>query len=93
LYQGGSNIVSKQHFTSLYSRARKQAITSQNIRSGWLKTGLYPFNPDKVLKDIQKLLAELCIPKDTKVETYLQVEVLRTPVTSEALTILWKQIE
>ncbi|KAF2180438.1 DDE-domain-containing protein, partial [Zopfia rhizophila CBS 207.26] len=64
LYRGGANIVGKQHFTSLYSRAREQALTSRNIKSGWSKTGLYPLSPHKVLKDIQKLLAELRVPSD-----------------------------
>ena len=95
LYQGGANTVGKQHFTSLYSRVRKQTFTSRNIKSGWSKTGLNPFNPDKVLKDIQKPLAQLCIPKDNtmKVESCPQDRVLQSPVTSEALTSLQSRIE
>jgi hypothetical protein len=54
LYRGGANTVGKQHFTLLYGRAREAAFTFRNIKSGWSKTGLYPFNPDVVLKDIQK---------------------------------------
>jgi hypothetical protein len=50
LYRGGANTVGKQHFTLLYQRARNLAFTSRNIRSGWAKTGLYPFDPEKVLK-------------------------------------------
>lgn len=34
LYRGGANTVGKQHFTLLYSRAREQALTSRNIKSG-----------------------------------------------------------
>jgi hypothetical protein len=45
-YRGGANTVGKQHFTSLYSRARDVAFTPRNIKSGWSKTGLYPFNPE-----------------------------------------------
>jgi hypothetical protein len=63
LYRGGANIVGKEHFTSLYSPAREKALTPRNIKSGWGKSGLYPFNPDRVLKDIQKPLAELIVQK------------------------------
>jgi hypothetical protein len=86
LYRGGANTVGKQHFTSLYSRAREQALTSRNIKAGWSKTGLYPFNPHRVLKDIQKPLAELRLPSSHV--TNADPEVLRTPVTSEALAAL-----
>jgi hypothetical protein len=54
LYRGGSNMIGKQHFTLLYDRARQKAMTSRNIISGWSKTGLRPFNPERVLKEIQK---------------------------------------
>ena len=38
----------------LYSRARSQAFNLRSILSGWSKTGLRPFNPERVLRDIQK---------------------------------------
>jgi hypothetical protein len=73
LYRGRANTVGKQHFISLYSRAREQVLTSRNIKSGWLKTGLYPFSLDRVFKDIQKPLAERYVPKDeVKVESCQQ---------------------
>lgn len=95
LYRGGANTVGKQHFTSLYSRAREQALTSRNIKSGWSKTDLYPFNPDRVLRDVQKPLPKLRIPKDNELreEPCLKGQILRTPVTAEALTSLCSQIE
>ena len=89
LYRGGANTVGKQHFTSLYSRAREQALTSRNIKSGWSKTGLYPFSPHRVLKDTQKPLVELRVPGDNDTTG---AEILPTPVTSEALTALNTQI-
>jgi hypothetical protein len=59
-YRGGINTVGKEHFTSLYSSARETALTSRNIKSGWIKVGLFPPNPDRVLRDIEKpLLVEL----------------------------------
>jgi hypothetical protein len=47
-------MVGKQHFTLLYSRARAITITPRNIKSGWSKCGLFPFDPDRVLGEIQK---------------------------------------
>lgn len=95
LYRGGANTVGKQHFTSLYSRAREQALTLRNIKSGWAKAGLYPFSPDKVLGGIQKPLAELRIPQKGEVNagSCPRGDELQTPVTSEALTLLHDQIE
>jgi hypothetical protein len=95
LYRGGANTVGKEHFTSLYSPAREKALTPRNIKAGWIKAGLYPFNPDRVLRDIQKPLAELTVPKadEMKAGSCPQGEVLQTPVTAEALTSLRSLIE
>ena len=51
---GGAGTVGKEHFTLLYDKAREKAFTSRNIRSGWSKAGLFPFNRDKVLRDIPR---------------------------------------
>lgn len=98
LNRGGVDTVGKEHFTYLYSPARDRAMTQRNIRAGWSATGLFPFNPDKVLKDIPKPPARLVMPRpDDVVGTCPSAEVLRTPVTpvtpmtpvtAEALTVL-----
>jgi hypothetical protein len=95
LYRGGANVVGKQHFTSLYSRARSVAFTPRNIRSGWSKTGLYPFNPDRVLKDIQKPPVDDHLPRTNRTTPGFsqQGDVLQTPVTSESLASLRNQVE
>ncbi|KAF2650904.1 DDE-domain-containing protein [Lophiostoma macrostomum CBS 122681] len=97
LYRSGVTVVNKEHFTTLYSPAREQAMTKKNILAGWAKTGLFPFNPERVLRDI--------VPPDTEVPTVAlpiraaceggglnpQCEAAQTPVTpvtSEALTSL-----
>jgi hypothetical protein len=59
---------------------------------------LFPFNPDRVLRDIQKAYTELVLPRadEVKVGSYLQDDVLQTPVTPvtvEALTSLCTLIE
>jgi hypothetical protein len=95
LYRGGANTVGKEHFTSLYSPAREKALTSRNIKAGWIKAGLFPFNPGRVLREIQKPPAELTIPKadGLKVGSCLQDEAPQTPITAEALTALHSLIE
>jgi len=63
LERGGVGTVGKQHFTYLYSPARKRALTEKNILAGWRASGLYPFNPDKVIEDIPKPVPEPTSPK------------------------------
>ncbi|KAF2721187.1 hypothetical protein K431DRAFT_320483 [Polychaeton citri CBS 116435] len=63
LYRGGANTISKQHFTLLYSKARQVAFTARNIRASWSKAGLFPFSPDRVLKDMEQLASKLYLQK------------------------------
>jgi hypothetical protein len=95
LYRGGANTVTKEHFTSLYSLAREKALTHRNIKAGWGRSGLHPFNPERVLKDIRKPLPNLAVPEinEMKVETSPQDIGLQTPVTAEALKSLRNLIE
>ena len=105
LDRGGVGTIGKQHFTYLYSPARERAITKRNILAGWKASGLYPFNPDKVLKDIPKPVTEPTIIKSTITEPTIPIlktceidlcpqgEVLQTPVTPEALTLLHNLIK
>jgi hypothetical protein len=88
--------VNKKHFTTLYYPARERAMTKKNILAGWAKSGLLPFNPDRVFRDIAKpvpdALALLPVhaacegsgphPQDTIAQTAV------TPVSSEALASL-----
>jgi len=50
----GVNTIGKQHFTSLFSPARKIAFTPKNIKAGFAASGLFPFNPDRVLRHMPK---------------------------------------
>jgi hypothetical protein len=56
-YRGGLTNVNKEHFTAIWSRAREAGITTKNILAGWAKTGLFPFNPSRILRDIVKGIA------------------------------------
>jgi len=95
LYRGGANTIGKQHFTLLYRRARAGAITPRNIKSGWSKCGLFPFNPDQVLGEIQKpqevtlsLRTDAISPGNPPYN-----ETLQTPTASSHLSLLRSKIE
>jgi hypothetical protein len=83
LCQGGANTVGKQHFTSLYSPAREKAFTKRNITAGWAACGLFPFNPDRVLRVTPKPPTQSTIPRadEIKVGSSHQDEVPQTPMT------------
>jgi hypothetical protein len=83
LERGGVNTIGKQHFTSLFSPARERAFTPNNIKAGFAASGLFPFNPDRVLRDMPKPPADLTMPKadEVKVGSCPQDVVLQTPVT------------
>ena len=97
LYRGDLDSVGKEHFTSLCMRARERALTKRNITAGWAASGLFPFNPDRVLRDTPKPLPELTVLNE--VASCPQYEVLQKPVTpvtlviTEALTSLYNSIE
>lgn len=95
LYRGGANTVGKQHFTLFYSRARETAFTSRNIKAGWYKTGLYSFNPDMVLQEIQKPPPESNADSTiiTQIDLPPSSNQLPTPVIAESLTSLCRAIE
>jgi hypothetical protein len=85
----------KQHFSLLYDRARRKAINSRNIISGWSKTGLRPFNPERVLKEIQKP-EEVRVVNNEGDATFHFLETPETPTapkTFENLASLRKNVE
>ena len=83
LFRGGANTVGKDHFTSLYSPAREKAFTKRNIIAAWAACGLFPFNPDRVLRKTPKPPAQLTVPRADEIEVgnCLQDELPQTPVT------------
>jgi hypothetical protein len=99
LNQGGIDVVGKEHFTYLYSPARDTALTKRNIRAGWAATSLYPFNLERVLKEVPRPPAEVVIPGAAITSTSTPDIMLQTPitlatlVTAEALTSLHNMIK
>ena len=43
--------VTKSNFLSVYGRAHLQALTPQNIKAAFRKTGVYPYNPSVITPD------------------------------------------
>lgn len=48
----------KQRFFLAYREASQRGCTDRNIRSGFKKAGIWPFNPQKVLGDPQALIGD-----------------------------------
>lgn len=93
------NTIGKDYFTALYSPARRTAFTQRNIKSGFAAAGLFPFNPDRVLKTMSKpppepTTAEAEREQQLVEPSYLEDEVQSptTPVSVEGLVSLHNMI-
>tara|TARA_R110002003_G_scaffold1611_1_gene23287 strand:+ start:171 stop:1004 length:834 start_codon:yes stop_codon:yes gene_type:complete len=96
LNRGSVNTIGKEHFTYLYKPAEDKAISRRNILAGWAAAGSFPFNPDRVLRNMPKpppernvssAMADIA-PPSSQVEVPLTPVTPVTPVTVEALTSL-----
>jgi hypothetical protein len=93
LERGGVNTIGKEHFTSLFSPARAKAFTPRNIKAGFAAAGLFPFNPDRVLRTMPKPPAELTIPQSNGTsqsppQDPLPLQSPITPVTADGFASL-----
>ena len=97
LERRGANTVNKEHFVLLYRRAREVALTARNIRSGWSKAGLFPFNPSRVLDGmsapIEGPFAQPAPPGLQGVQEPLSSQSLTTPTTTEGVYNLYRMLE
>ena len=96
LEREGVNAIGKEHFALLFSPARAKAFTRKNVIAGCAASGLFPSNPDRVLRSMSRP-PEVIVSKTNEVEaeTYIQDIVPRTPVTPvslEGLTTLQNPI-
>jgi hypothetical protein len=80
LERGGVNTIGKEHFTCLYKPARERALTPKNIKAGFAASGLFPFNPERVLRTVPKPPTELILAVSNNVPCQ-EDEELQTPVT------------
>lgn len=84
LFRGGITIIGKEYFTSVYSPARERAFTKRNITSAWAACGLFPFNPDRVMRKTPKPPPLLTVSTAVDMEVGMcqqQDKVPQTPVT------------
>jgi len=77
----------------LYSPAKEKAFTPKNIKAGFAASGLFPFNPDKVLKSMPAPLAEPAILRTDEVRVgscwqNVKPQTPVTPVSAEAFVSL-----
>jgi hypothetical protein len=95
LHRGGANTVNKAHFVLLYRRDREAALTARNIRSGWSKAGLFPFNPSRVLADMPAPVKDP--PANPlslgSLREPLNQATLVTPTTTEGVHSLYRLLE
>ena len=65
----------------------KKALVPRNTQSRCSKADLFPFNPERIPGDSQKIFADLTVvtTDEIKAGSWLQGEVLRMPMTVEAL--------
>lgn len=97
LERRGANAVNKEHFVLLYRRARDVALTARNIRSGWSKAGLFPFNPSRVLEGmsapIEGPAAQPPPLGAPQIQEPSSSQTLTTPTTTEGVHHLYRIIE
>lgn len=82
LERGCVGKIGKEHFIYLYSPARKQVFTSRNIRAGWARAGLFPFNPERVLREIPNPAAVLTDTAVRQADIGFGTEKSTTPLLS-----------
>ncbi|KAJ5471897.1 hypothetical protein N7539_008466 [Penicillium diatomitis] len=90
--RAGLGTIGKPHFTYLYDRARKEALTPRNIRSAWSKSGLFPFEPSRVLREFQASQPEkqIVVPVDYAT---VSSDLRCTPNTSDHFSLLRSEVE
>jgi hypothetical protein len=90
LERGGVNAIGKEHFTCLYKPARERAFTAKNIKAGFAASGLFPLNPDRVLRTVPKPPAELThvVTNEAPCQEDAVLQTPITPVSAEGLMSL-----
>ncbi|OQE34400.1 hypothetical protein PENCOP_c018G06625 [Penicillium coprophilum] len=90
--RAGVGTIGKPHFTYLYDRARKEAFTPRNIRSAWSRSGLFPFDPSRVLRDCQASRSEIQTTIPVEPPT-VSSNICHTPNTSDHFALLRSEVE
>jgi hypothetical protein len=97
LERRGANTVNKEHFVLLYHLAREVALTARNIRSGWSKAGLFPYNASRVLDGMSAPIeGPFALPPplaSSHVQEPLSYQTLTTPTSTEGVHNLYRMLE
>ena len=80
----GTTTMSKRAFWSAFWPAWQQAFTEKNIRSGFKRTGIFPYDPDTILAQITK-------PPPEEIVEVSQAP--KTPMTGRAVRRIQKAYE
>lgn len=90
--RAGVGIIGKPHFTYLYDRARKESFTPRNIRSAWSRSGLFPFDPSRLLREFQASRPEIQTTTPVDHPT-VSSNLCHTPNTSDHFALLRSEVE
>ena len=90
LMRDGVNHIDKSDFLTAYQRARTEAMTPANARSGFAATGIVPFDPDRVLA---KLNTQIRTPTPPPTPLPPQQWIPETPQYPEAVDLQAKSIK
>ncbi|KAJ5569181.1 hypothetical protein N7450_011667 [Penicillium hetheringtonii] len=91
--RAGVNNIGKPQFIYLYDRIRAEAFTPRNIQSVWSRSGLFPFGPSRVLRDIQMSRPEAQITFPVGHNPTVSFNLSHTPNTSDQFALLCKEVE
>ena len=78
----GINHVDKPEFLSIYKQARIEALSADNIHSGFRATGLVPLDPEQVLSRLQ-ITVRTPPPEPAPLETQWQSQTPHNPTDLE----------
>jgi hypothetical protein len=73
--------VKKQRFLDYYQKAREQAISTSNIRSGFVAAGIVPFNSRKFLSSLFILQTDKPTPPEANTNAIPAIEEPKTGQT------------
>ena len=90
LERGGVNTIGKEHFTYLYKPARERAFTAKNIKAGFAASGLFSYNPDRVLRTVPKPPVEVTrmVTNEAPSQEDAVLQTPITPVSADGLMLL-----
>ena len=89
--------VKKNLFIDVYNKARNEGMSEYNIRAGWKATGIYPWDPQKVLRSSQVVKTtnlQQIVPQTPQAPRFQQsnITTIVTPQNRHHLTHQFEQL-